>query len=169
MKKRIFALILAVCLLLAGCAPAEQETQGSTHPSAGGETHEAPDLGLKIAFTELGCINLSHSVNISYAVYVTRAENVPEYAQLAEYDEAWFEEHALVLIYESVASRNVQVSVESILKDGNTARITLAHETDSSAGSAVKVTKLLWLEVEKGLEMHWTVENPALPSEVVSE
>lgn len=169
MRKRIFALILAMCLLLAGCAPAGQETQGSTHPSAGEETHEAPDLGLKIAFTELGNINLTHSVNVSYAVYVTRAEDVPNYAQFSEFDEAWFENHALLLIYESVASRNVQVSVESILKDGETARITLAHETDASAGAALKVTKLVWLEVEQGLQFSWIIENPALPSEVTDK
>ena len=164
MHKRIFALILVLCLCLAGCNGIVSTTTDTTHPSLDDETHGKPDIGIDVNFEVLGSTAMHHSVNICKARYITSASALPDREELREYDDVWFESHGLLLIYESVSSGNVKVGVEKIKLDGTTANITLTHTPDGTIGSGVKVTWLLWLEVDKGLEYTWRVDNPAMES-----
>lgn len=171
MSKHIFALTLALalCLCLAGCKGTTPATTTASHPSLGEETRGEPDIGIDVDFEVLGSAAMHHSVNISQAKYITSASALPDREELRAYDDAWFESHSLLLIYESVSSGNVKVDVEKIKLDGTTANITLTHTPDGTLGSGVKVTWLLWLEVEKGLEYTWQVENPAMESNVSAQ
>lgn len=169
MLKRMFALTLVLCLCLAGCGTKTPTTTNTTHPSLGDETHGEPDIGIDVNFKVLGSVVLNYTVNISQAKYITSAAALPGNDELSKYDDAWFEDHALLLIHESVGSGNVKVDVEKIKLDGTTANITLTHTPDGTLGSGIKVTWLLWLEVEKGLQYTWQVENPALESSVSTQ
>lgn len=169
MHKCIFALILVLCLCLAGCDGTVSTTSDATHPSLDDETHGVPDLGIDVDFEVLGSVALHHTVNISRAKYITSAAALPDNEELSEYNDSWFEDHALLLIYESVGSGNVKVDVEKITLDGATANITLIHTPVGTLGTGVKVTWLLWLEVEKGLQYTWQVENPSLESNISAQ
>uniref|UniRef100_UPI001C9E8AF7 hypothetical protein n=1 Tax=Klebsiella pneumoniae TaxID=573 RepID=UPI001C9E8AF7 len=77
---------------------------------------------------------------------------------LAGYDEAYFVEKALVVVYETVSSGSVQVDIASI--DGGV--VTLSHEMSGNVGTADMATWLLWAEVDAGLDYTWSVANPAV-------
>lgn len=173
MMKRLFALILALCLLLAGCAPGgtatTDTTTNTTHPDIPDQTRGEPDIGIDVDFQVLGSVAMHHSVNISQVRYITSVSALPDNEELAQYDDSWFEDHALLLIYQSVSSGNVKVDVEKIKLDGTIANITLSYLPDGMLGSGIKVTWLMWLEVEKGLQYSWQVENPAMESDVATQ
>lgn len=169
MLKRMFALILVLCLCLAGCSAKTPTTTNTTHPSLGDETHGKPDIGIDVNFKLLGSVALNHTVNISQAKYITSASQLPKNEELSKYDDQWFQDHALLVIHESVSSGNVKVDVEKIKLDGTTANITLEHTPNGALGSGIKVTWLLWLEVEKGLSYTWQVANPAMDSNISAQ
>lgn len=164
---RVFALLMALCLLLAGCGVNSQPTEEST-PTSVQDTHGPLDLGIDVKFELLGAYSMSHTVNVSNVRYLTSASELPDYEELEQYDDAWFREHALLLIYESVAGSKTKVGVESIQLEDSVANITLSHNYDGE-GTASKRTWVLFLEVERGLEYEWKVVNPALENQVVDK
>lgn len=89
---------------------------------------------------------------------------------MSAYDDAFFKDHALVLVQESVSSGSVEVGIESVsLKADHTAVVTLTHQGpgEGQVGTADMATWLLWAEVDTGLEDYqWTVANPALESQL---
>ena len=161
-QNRILAWVLILCLCLAGCGSSKTdptETTGHTLPS---HTRNYGDLGIDVPFQLAGSRTVTYTVNTSKARYVTSAADLPDHEELSQYDDAWFEDHALLLIYESVASGSVQVGIESIQIEEGTANITLTHEPTGELGTTVMTTWLLWAEVDQGLQYTWTVVNPAL-------
>ena len=113
-------------------------------------------------------LRLTYNGNVSSALYVTSAAQLPDYPELSAYDDAFFKDHALVLVQESVSSGSVEVGIESVsLKADHTAVVALTHQGpgEGQVGTADMATWLLWTEVDTGLEDYqWTVANPALES-----
>lgn len=172
--------------LLAGCHSSAPDTPGSdvttqttadtspgvsrinpdsvevTVPKEGltGETGESD-----IAIGATGGIRITYSGNISSVRYVTSREQLPDYPELQGYDDAYFQEHGLLLVMETVTSGGVEVGIEGISLEGDCAAVRLSHESQGDMGTAVMTTWLLWAEVAGGLDCVWEVENPAVESD----
>lgn len=184
--------ILALCLLFllslltgckasdAGVASADTEATETTAAATGTVTEipresvevTVPKEGLSagegengLTVGETGRIRVDYTGNLSSVRYITSADRLPDYPELEGYDEAYFQEKALILVMETVTSGTVQVGIQGIDLDGETATVQLSHENQGDVGTAVMTTWLIWAEVEAGLDYTWTVGNPAVESQ----
>lgn len=123
--------------------------------------------GTPLQFGDTGRLRIAYTVNLSSVRYITSAADLPGYEEFAQYDDAWFQNHALVLVTETVGSGSVELGINAIHVEGGMATVTLSHEMKGQAGTADMATWLLWTEVETGLDYQWTVANPAIPSQGV--
>lgn len=176
--KRMLCIVLTLTLLLCGCQSAAMtpgETQGQTEEMTENETEmeftemETPGVTLPIgqqealtsdglALGDTGCVRVAYDSNISSVRYITSVEQLPDNEALAAYDEAYFAEKALIVVYETVSSGSVKVGIASV-KDG---AVTLSHDMPGDVGTADMATWLLWAEVDAGLDYTWSVANPAV-------
>lgn len=192
----LLALVWALCLIAAGCAgegsvssqpgsAAGEENHTPPSASVSSEEHEergeagagivvpgqdAPNAsGTEVPVTAEGKVRITYTGNRSSVRYITSAEALPDYTELEQFDDAYFAEHALVLVTETVNSGSVDVGILSVNTSGSTASVTLYHEVpEDGATTDDMATWLLWAEVEPGLDCQWAVENPALPSDTVT-
>lgn len=184
--KRFLIAVMAVLLfagLLPGCvanggeeasgtdAETTQKVDVTQLPSGSAQT-TVPTDGLtkgegasEIAIGATGSSRVDYAGNISSARYITSADQLPAYAQLQGYDEAYFQEHALLVVLETVNSGAVQVDIESISVEGSNAMVRLSHERAGDVSTAVMTTWLVWAELDAGLDYKWKVQNPAVQDE----
>lgn len=152
----------------------ESETQevwiqpGENRPGLVGEP--TVSAGTKLDFTEGGSDRIPYTMNQSWAVYVTSAEELARYSgeceELENYDDDFFKSHALLLVTESVNSGSTEVGIEKISRVDDEITVTLSH-TAAENGTADMATWLVWAEVECGLEdCRWQVGNAALKPEL---
>lgn len=182
----IFALVLGylLCLMLAGCRPSGvgQASDTTVDDSTAEDTVldftqvSDPDVtvpkdgigdtpaGSPISIGGTGKVRISYSGNYNSVRYVTSVSELPDNEALKQYDDAWFQDHALVLVVETVGSGSVDVGFESIYLEGNIATVTLSHEMQGD-GTSDMATWLLWAEVEVGLDCQWNLANPAVESD----
>lgn len=144
--------------------PAPTETQRETGTDVVVGSEDASNaVGGAIEITGVNKKRIPYTGNRSSVVYITSASELPSYSELAQYDDAYFEEYALVLVTETVSSGSMDVDILSVNINSTTATVTLYHEAPSDAASTADMTTwLLWAEVEGGLDCQWVVENPAL-------
>lgn len=163
--KSILALILAIglCLSLLGCTGSDLSEH--TRPSSNSEPDRTipPELQTSVKIQKQGKVQVSYTINLSSVKYITSAAALPDHEALADYDDAWFSDHALVLVYETVSSGSADVSIASIKVSDGAASVVLSH-TPNGSGTTVMTTWLLWAEVDAGLSYDWSVDNPALES-----
>lgn len=175
---RVTTAVLAalLCLPLYGCHSSSGETSSPSQspgsqalPSedeiSGFQTDPSSGLTGPVLFTNSGAVRVSYTGNVSSAVYVTSPSQLPACEALQKYDDAYFQDHGLILVYESVSGGSTEVGIQSIDIDGSEARITLFHQTPEETGTTVMTTWLLWAEVDAGLDCRWTVVNPALKTD----
>ena len=164
--KRLLTLVLAaaLCIVAAACgtknnAPGtDTPTKTDTPTAAPGGTQTVGDTGNGTVREDgsyvpgqVNRLRLTYNGNVSSALYVTSAAQLPDYPELSAYDDAFFKDHALVLVQESVSSGSVEVGIESVsLKDDHTAVVTLTHQGpgEEQVGTADMATWLLWTEVD---------------------
>ena len=182
---RYFALFLCICLLLTGCRSSGETTATPTETGATETTEtisitllpsdavevtipkdglQEPDRMLTEVETS-GSLRITYTGNISSVRYVTSAAQLPAYPELQEYDEAYFREHALLVVTETVSSGSTMVGIQGIRMEGETGYVTLLHELSGDVATTVMTTWLIWAEVDRDLPETWIVENPALPSD----
>jgi opacity protein-like surface antigen len=196
--KRFLICICVLCLLLTGCqsahiAPSEgtvsagttaagtvsDGTAGTTLPdyfdSGAGQlgptplpTNLPPMLEIRLIETA-GKLRLPYAGNQSSIQYITAPDQLPDEEALTGYDEAYFQDHALLLIIETVGSGSVRLEAHSFSVLDGVASVTLSHELDGDVGTADMATWMLWVELEAGLDYSWELDNPALPSDTVTE
>lgn len=137
--KRLLTLALAaaLCIVAAACGTKNNEpdtpTKTDTPTAAPGGTQTVGDTGDGTVREDgsyvpgqVNRLRLTYNGNVSSALYVTSAAQLPDYPELSAYDDAFFKDHALVLVQESVNSGSVEVGIESVsLKDDHTAVVTL--------------------------------------------
>lgn len=176
----------ALCLLLAGCSQPNQtqslgtasdsanaSSQPTTTPGVGnviGGDDFAPVPGDAVDQESRGKLRITYNGNESSVRYVTSVDQLPTYEELQKYDEDYFQDHALVVVTESVSSGSVDVEIDSIRYTDTVNQVVLYHSApgDDAAGTGDMATWLLWAEVDADLEGTWTVSNPALPSDAVT-
>ncbi len=176
---KVIACLLIFAALLTGCRRGSSATTAATDaattapaatdptvPSFTDGTRGDPDIGIDVAFKVLGTQNVKHSLDISQAKYITSVDDLPSYDALAEYDEAWFREHALLVILETVPGGKITIDIDSIKLDGSRADITLARGYDGKLSTTTNVVWLVWAEVERDLHYTWNITNPTLESNV---
>lgn len=174
--KRAAAILLALVLMLPGCQASGNGqsnqiafgTMKTTLPETTGVT--TPQIKVDetfgnsdVAIAGTGKVRVDYAGNYNSVRYVTEASNLPNFEELSQYDEAWFQSHALVLVTETVTSGSIQVGIASIRVEDGRASVTLSHELDGN-GTDDMATWLLWAEVETGLDYDWELANPALQS-----
>lgn len=119
----------------------------------------------RLLLKKQGKLRIKYTVNRSSVQYITSADRLPNYEELAQYDDAYFEKHALLLVVESVRSGSVDTGILSVSIEEDCGAVTLYHEMpQGAANTSDMATWLLWAEVEPGLECRWSVVNPALRS-----
>lgn len=187
--KKMFCILLALTMLLAGCRsagggttvpstePSPKPSTDTTPASTGGtEPRETtfPSLpestfgidpilgeleGELLPFENAGKVRLNYEGNRSYVRYVTSVEDLPPEGSWTGYDEEYFETKALLIVVETLNSGTIQVELESIIVDGDTAYVNVSRTMDGDVGTSDMATWMLWAEVEKGLEYDWTLLN----------
>ena len=187
LRRHLLVWTCVLCLLTAGCrsaadspsesssadlasapstAPIGSETPqtepdaASTGPSEDGQVREVQPAGM----TRIPYTGTRASVQ-----YITSAGQLPEQDALSAYDDAYFRDHALLLITETTSSGSVQVGVDAITFSGGVASVRLTHELPGDVGTADMATWLLWVELEPGLDYQWVLENAAIPSEALTQ
>ena len=115
-----------------------------------------------IAFQNLGRLRLSYTGRRSSIRYVNSVKNLPTELQGGGYDDAFFEEYALVCVVDTANSGSIQISFESMTLEEQTVTVTLSKEMPGDVGTADMATWLLWAQVPKGLEdCQWVLANGA--------
>lgn len=189
--RSLFFVLCAGCsiCLLAGCAkqpssvsvssvpaPSSQTTlapsQSQSDPGVGvviGGDDFAPAQGDPVDDDAKGAVRIPYEGNESTVRYITSASQLPDNEELAGYDDAYFQQNALVLVTESVNSGSIEVAIDSIRQTDRGSEVVLYHSRpeESQATTDDMATWLLWAEVETGKEGIWTVANPALPNTAV--
>lgn len=185
MKKTIAGLMALWCLvgMLTGCRSAGPAV--ATDPAnqtAGSETSNPPehteaaqdaqatetgtllpdDGDVAIDMGNNGRMKIAYTGNRSGVRYVTDPSQLPDYPELAKYDEAYFRNRGLLLVTETVNSGSVRVSIESVIVENGVANVTLKRDIPAGMHTADMTTWLLWLEVDAGLELDWVLVNPAM-------
>lgn len=169
------ALLLILCLALSACRSSTASIPSA--PEADSTSAPATEFPLRptVPKQELqldpapgqppentGATRVQYTGNRASIQYITAASQLPDQEALAKYDDAYFQEHALILILETVNSGSATVGIAAIDIDGSNATVTLSHEADFEVGTTVMTTWLLWAEVDAGLDCSWTVANHAL-------
>lgn len=170
--KGLIAVTLMLCLLLAGChtgtSTTAADTAGTTLPEITEPTNTRPVLTNGVEHEVLGSCTVTYSVDISQVKYITSADGLPNYEELAEYDDAWFTDHAMLVIMQTVGSGNTVVKLESIEQEDGVASITLEYASGGALGNANTTTWMLWVAVERDLDYTWQIANPAVESDAPS-
>lgn len=184
MKKAISLLLALMCFasLLSACRsagpgsaerPSENETSApidtepsetteNTQPSSDATIALPGNDDIPITLGQTGKLRISYTGNRSGVRYITDPSQLPDYPELAVYDEAYFQDHALLLVTETVSSGSVNVEMQSVIVENGVATVTLDHKMPAGLGTADMTTWLLWVEVDAGLELTWNLANPAL-------
>lgn len=194
MNRKWYTLPALICILIliAGCGKKGDVTASPSDASAAAvstaptgaiptepvaETQEATGTGVisegenttseerdPLEITGANKLRVAYTGNRSSVTYITSASGLPDYSELAQYDDAFFAEHALVLVTETVGSGSIDVGIQSVNISGSNAEVTLYHEgaQPGTYNTNDMATWLLWTEVEPGLDCRWTVVNPAL-------
>ena len=171
--KKMICVILALMLMLTGCQTAVGETTPAAETTLPRETAvpTLPESGFNpgpvmgetegegLPFANAGKVRLSYTGNRSYVRYVTSVEDLPPEGSWTGYDEAYFETKALLIVVETLSSGSVQVDLESILVDGDTATVNIKRTMEGDVGTADMATWMFWAEVEAGLDLNWVLAN----------
>lgn len=178
--KKVLCAVLALLLVLTGCRTVGEETVPPTEPSLeateADRTYETTipvlpeggfdpgpinggQTGEELPFTNPGKLRISYTGDRCYVRYVTAVEQLPPEGDWGFYDETFFETGALVILVETVSSGSVQLELESIRVDGDTANVTVKRTMSGDVGTADMATWLLWAEVEKNLNYTWILEG----------
>ena len=175
MKKKI-ALFLAAFLLLTGCQPGGEPTEPvdtTVAPEVTTEAEEETTMPVlptinpgfvteprdSIAFENPGKARITYTGNRSYVKYITSVDQLPKDEALKGYDEEFFETHALLVIVETVNSGSTQLEIGDIRLQGDTATVSLKRSMPGQVGTSDMATWLLWAEVSRDLDYHWTLEG----------
>ena len=178
--KKLICLVLSLMLLLTGCRsagpasgdPATQPSESETSASVNTDPTETTEItqpttailpaDAPVTMGKTGKLRIAYTGNRSGVLYVNDPAQLPDYPELAGYDEAYFQEHGLLLVTETVTSGSVNVEIQSILVENGVATVTLNHKMPSGLGTADMATWLLWVEVDAGLDYTWNLANPAV-------
>lgn len=128
-------------------------------------TDTANAAGEPVDIAAAGKVRITYTGNRSSVAYVTSASELPDCEELKQYDDAWFQEHALVLVVETVSSGSVDLGIAAVNVSDLVGTVKLYHEApeDGTYQTSDMATWLLWAEVETGLDgCRWTVANPAM-------
>ena len=175
---KFFHLILCIgvlALLFTGCqstrfsametsAPTITPNAASVESSVPATVSTAPMYvisGGQIPFENPGSLRISYTGNRSSVQYITDVSQLPNHAEFHSYDAAFFKDHALLLVTDTVGSGSTQISIDSVIVDGSTASITLRRTTQGDVGTADMASWFLWVTVPTGLDFNWEVANPA--------
>ena len=132
----------------AGTAATTLPRDGATvPPTSGFATQPTADASI-----EGGKLRLEYTGSRSSLTYVN-------YAELAEYDAAFFEKHALLLVVDTESSGSIQVGFASI--DPSTGTVTLSREMNGDVGTMDMATWLLWAVIDRDDSVTWSLENPS--------
>lgn len=171
-----------LCVLLAACTASVSEGDSAladeTAQAQDAALVTAPDVtlpkisledgtpGNTIELGENGRIKLTYSGNRSSVKYISSVDALPDYEELERFDAEFFQNHALLLVVETVSSGTIEVGIASVTVEDGVGSVKLSHEAKGDMDTADMTTWLIWVVVEQGIECRWTVENPALESDV---
>ena len=148
--------------------PQTEEEAGSVPPTEGPSVvpvTPAPTIsgqmpGLDMPESDLvlgegGRIRLDYIGNRSGVQYITEAGQVPDYEELAGYDEAYFLDKALLVVMVTTGSGSIRTEIGAVQIDGGTASVHVSYTMTGDVGTADMATWLMWVEVEAGLDYQW--------------
>ncbi len=158
MKKTVL-MLMVLSLLLALCAcqsSAPKETPGLTEPSVPETGFTEDTLGQDI-YIQQGQKRISWDSTGDRARYITSPNALPDYEEFQQYDEAFFQNHALVLVSATATNGGQTVVIESIRYEGQNAIVTLRSTQAEGDANDAMYTWLLWKVVDAGLDYTWKI------------
>lgn len=172
MKVAASFVLLMVCLVscLAGCRsaglqPADEESTApesatqSTQPTQEVTITPPTTEDKPLELGETGKLRISYNGAVCGVRYITDPAQLPDYPELEAYDAVYFQNHALLLVTETVTSGSTRVDIKSAVISQGRGVVSLAYEMPDGLGTADMAAWLLWAEVEKGLDCDWVLEN----------
>lgn len=175
--KRFTALTLLLLFLfcLSSCKEADAPHGTGSQPGTTGTTAAAPQTSVPtttgkpatllpqshLEFSNPGKQRIDYNGNVSAVRYVTKASQLPRIDAFSAYNDTWFQDHALVLVTETVTSGSIDITFDSITVTNAIAAVTLARKVPENFTTDM-ATWYVWAEVEAGLDLRWTVVNPAI-------
>ena len=171
---RIFIWLSIFCLLLSACratqasqnaqtTPTTESSEQSANESTGTDKNPLIAVG-QLAFQNPGKQRIGHKEHPNGVLYITSAAPLTSGDAFNQYHDAFFQDHALVLVTLTVGSGSVQLEIESIFVSGDTATVTISHNLPGDVGTSDMATWYLWAEVEAGLDLKWAVGSIAKSS-----
>lgn len=181
--KKMICFVLACMMMLTGCQAAgggttppettlaptvssaeETQPQMSTFPTLPeGGFNPGPVLGGQegdeLPFENAGKVRLNYEGNRSYVRYVTSVKDLPREGSWTGYDEAYFQTKALLIVVETLNSGTVQVELEAIRVEGDTASVHIKRTLAGEVGTTDMATWMFWAEIPKDLTYKWTLAN----------
>lgn len=132
------------------------------------ETTPSPSAPIdQLAFEKWGMVRIPYSGSYNSIRYITDASQLPNQKELAEYDDAYFRQKALVLIVQTVSSGSLRLTVQSIDVEDGVAAVSLSKHFPGADGTCDMATWLLWIEVDADLDYQWILagQSQSLPVE----
>ena len=160
--KKLLAIVLTMALLTTGC---HSRTPVQTQPETSAPVETAPSQTLvqpengMLFFGDSGKLRIRYEGNRSGVLYITASDQLPREDALSGFDEAFFAQHALVLVTYTAASGSAQPEIQTITVDGDTALVSVDVQQSGTVGTMDMATWLLWAVVDRDLTYNWVLEN----------
>ena len=167
MKMRKYAAwILAVCMLLAGCQSAGdgQNAEGA-QPEPGevlserfAQINQQVKSTGKVEFEKGGIQRIRYNGAVSTVKYITSVDQLPDYDVFKQYDAAFFQDKALVLVTQSTGSGSIRLEIDSLSVEDGEVKVKLKQTAGGDVSTSDMAAWLLWVEVSAGLELEWDMD-----------
>ncbi len=177
MRRRKQIVLLSFWMLIFAACGTKQDALPKTPGASEQEKAQPSGKADEEAFAEAakgeiflkkqGKIRVSYTGNRSGALYITDKSQLPNEEAFSAYDDTYFENHALVLVWETLQSGSIDVAIASVRVEDGTAFVTLERKTAGKGNYYTNdmATWLIWAEVQSGLEgCRFVVTNPAMGS-----
>ncbi len=179
MKKQFAIFVLTGLLLTAvGCQNSKMPTAGDQSTQAQNSTLSTstvqpnidptastkPDLtptlpsGKIQLLEQAGKLRIPYTSDIHSVQYITDPSQLPDHDEFDQYDAAFFEKNALLLITETVGSGSTRIDLKGYICEENIARVTLLFSSPDVATDDM-ATWLIWAVVDANLPYEWSING----------
>ena len=159
---RLLALLCVFCLVFAGCqstssaAPETTPTGLINREPVPLPTVTAHDF---VEFKNPGQLRIPYTESVSTVRYITSVDQLPDDEAFKAYDEAFFQNNALILVTQSVATGSARLTIDEISVDNGVATVKISQSVSGDVATSDMAAWLLWAEVPAGLALEWKTDS----------
>ena len=158
----IVAVLWVLMLMTAGCraVPPVETVPDTSAPEeiTHAQIQTQPETGMLI-FRDGGRVRTSYQGNRASVRYITESAQLPQLDAFADFDDAFFGAHALVLVTYTTGSGSAKPEISAIEIHGETAQVKLDIRMPGGESTDDMATWLVWAVVDRDLAYDWILEN----------